>query len=71
MPILKYRCNTCGKEFPKIVTSPEKKPKKCFVCGADTVEEIGEAFTDNAGTFERFFCQSCDSCSEEHTCGIK
>ncbi len=71
MPILKYRCLACGKEFPKIVITPEKAPRKCLVCGAETIKEVGEAFTNRAGSLERFFCQSCDSCSGDISCGIK
>jgi len=71
MPVLKYVCHTCGKEFPKIVTSPDKVPTKCIVCGAETLEEIGEAFPNNAVTLDRFFCNSCDSCTEDQSCGIK
>lgn len=71
MPILKYLCHSCGKEFPKIVITPDKAPEKCIVCGAETVEEIGEAFATTAGAVERFFCQSCDTCSGDLSCSIK
>ncbi len=68
MPINKYKCKDCGKEFSKIVISPEKAPSQCPVCGAPEPEEIGAAFNPDAKLAERLSCVSCDSCTEEAGC---
>lgn len=70
MPILKYRCNSCGKEFPKILVDPAQAPSGCPVCGAVEIEELGAAFNAENVSLERLLCQSCDSCGVEGGCGI-
>lgn len=69
MPITKYRCKDCGKEFAKIVINPEKAPLECPVCGAAEPREIGAAFNPEPALAERLSCVSCDSCSGETGCG--
>jgi putative FmdB family regulatory protein len=59
MPILLYRCEACGKQFPKIVMKPEAAPRGCPVCGAEAVFETGEAF---AGSADRDGCGACEGC---------
>ena len=64
MPIPKYKCRECGKEFAKILTSVDNTPKHCPVCGASEPEEIGPAFEYNASTLQRLSCASCDACGD-------
>ncbi|MGI6315360.1 MAG: FmdB family zinc ribbon protein [Christensenellales bacterium] len=35
MPLLKYRCNVCGKIFDELVRTVDKAPR-CPVCGEET-----------------------------------
>lgn len=60
MPILLYKCESCGKEFPKIVLKPGSVPLACPVCGAHDLYESGLAF---AGPEERPGCEGCDGCA--------
>jgi len=68
MPILKYRCAQCGKEFAKILVNTGNAPKQCPVCSAPSPVEIGEAFTYDATSLNRYACDSCDSCGVEASC---
>ncbi len=68
MPVLKFRCNDCGKEFAKILIKPEDTPKKCLVCGAADLAVIGPAFDYRNKDLERIFCVSCDSCEHDAGC---
>ncbi|MGD9819507.1 MAG: zinc ribbon domain-containing protein, partial [Desulfomonilaceae bacterium] len=47
MPITKYRCLDCGKEFSKIYFSLDHAPTKCTVCGASNIVEAGPTFRDD------------------------
>jgi len=62
MPLLRYRCNSCGKEFAKIFFTPENAPRQCPVCHADNPEELGEAFEYDQDMMRRVLCTSCESC---------
>jgi len=66
MPILKFSCKDCGKEFPKIIISVDSMPQKCIVCGSQNLEERGDAFEKTQDALSRYFCDSCDTCD---TCG--
>jgi putative FmdB family regulatory protein len=68
MPILKYKCVECGKEFAKIMFSLDDAPKGCPVCGAESPLEAGQAFSDAEGLAARRLCTSCDTC-EVTGCG--
>ncbi|MDQ7785355.1 MAG: zinc ribbon domain-containing protein [Desulfomonilaceae bacterium] len=68
MPITKYRCADCGKEFAKILLKTEDAPSKCPVCGATELEDFGAAFDPDARLIERLSCFSCDSCGEQSGC---
>ena len=46
MPILKYKCAGCGKEFAKIFFNPEDAPRHCPVCGDGNIEEVIPALID-------------------------
>ena len=70
MPISRYKCRKCGKEFAKIYFNLEDAPQKCPVCDAPSLEELGAAFHPDARQMERALCVSCDSCAEEGSCGI-
>jgi putative FmdB family regulatory protein len=65
MPILKYRCNACGKEFAKISLTLAGIPKECPVCGAANPQEAGPAFEVEEGFGLRPQCTSCEDCSSE------
>jgi putative FmdB family regulatory protein len=64
MPIPKYRCRECGKEFAKIFINPENAPKQCPVCFAIEPEYLGPAFESDLSQLQRLSCASCDSCGE-------
>lgn len=65
MPILKYKCRECGKEFAKIFSDPSQAPKECTVCRAPDPEELGNAFHTDPQSWARHFCTDCDSCEAE------
>ncbi|MBM4326483.1 MAG: zinc ribbon domain-containing protein [Deltaproteobacteria bacterium] len=62
MPILKYRCSVCEKEFAKIFFRPEAAPRACPVCGAKDPIEMGPAFDSGEQSIARAMCGSCDAC---------
>ncbi len=68
MPILKYTCNECGKEFAKIIVKPEFAPKECPVCGHEGIVEAGNAFKVDKEQIARAMGMSCDSCDEDAAC---
>ena len=68
MPIMKYRCQDCGKEFSKIFFSEDQVPKNCPVCGAPNIEEAGHTFKVDNDLAKSVLCVSCESCSDE-SCG--
>lgn len=75
MPILKFHCNDCEKEFAKIFFSPEQAPKTCTVCGSENIREQGAAFHADAQTAARSLGASCDPTGEScgdgcGTCGV-
>lgn len=65
MPVLKYRCNHCGKEFAKIFLTPETAPRECPVCRAPKPEALGPAFHYDAQMIKRAVCTSCDACETD------
>ena len=65
MPILKFQCGDCGKEFAKIFFDPGDAPRTCPVCGATGLREAGEAFEYDAESLERPACVSCEACEEQ------
>jgi putative FmdB family regulatory protein len=70
MPILKYRCGDCGKEFAKIIVNEQYVPFECPVCGSKELAENGAAFNVDPAQMERALCMSCDSCEDESSCGL-
>ncbi len=62
MPILSYKCDSCGKEFAKIFVDTQDAPKKCPVCNSFAIKEKGQAFRVDSGLFTRIACASCDTC---------
>jgi putative FmdB family regulatory protein len=70
MPILKYKCSECGKEFSKIFIDPTNAPQQCPVCGYDHPQEMGPAFDVEGKSPERSLCFSCDSCGDESACNL-
>lgn len=65
MPILKYRCADCGKEFAKILMEENQVPTQCPVCGAGDLQEVGPAFSVERTLLARYGCTSCDTCEGE------
>ncbi len=65
MPIPKYKCTSCGKEFAKIVMRFQDIPRNCPVCGADGPVEMGPAFRYDKSSAERLNCVACDACGDE------
>lgn len=70
MPILKYTCEDCGKEFAKIIVNEDHIPKNCPVCDSQVLVEHGAAFHADMDQTQRALCMSCDSCGEEQSCGV-
>jgi putative FmdB family regulatory protein len=70
MPIMKYKCNSCDNEFPKLVFSPEDAPRQCPTCGSPDPKYVGEAFNVDEKDMIRRSCMSCDACGES-MCGIE
>jgi len=69
MPILDYKCNSCGNAFPKLVLTPENTPQQCPVCKGSDIAYIGPAFDVDARTMIRRTSISCEACGES-MCGI-
>jgi putative FmdB family regulatory protein len=67
MPVLKYKCNDCGKEFAKIFFAEPNAPRACPVCHAENIAELGPAFTVDKERLRRALCVSCETC-ETGTC---
>lgn len=70
MPISKFKCHECGKEFAKIFVDAKNAPQQCPVCGASEPEEMGPAFHVDKKQIERLSCTSCEGCAEEASVGI-
>ncbi|MEW6352414.1 MAG: FmdB family zinc ribbon protein [Thermodesulfobacteriota bacterium] len=70
MPITKFECQSCGKEFAKIFTDAAGAPRSCPVCGADQLKELGPAFHPDVLQIRRAGCMSCGSCEEELSCSV-
>ncbi len=68
MPILKYSCIECGKEFSKIFFSEQYAPTKCPVCASDNISVLGDTFKSDEALASRVLCASCSSCSDD-SCG--
>jgi putative FmdB family regulatory protein len=64
MPLLRFKCQVCGKKFAKIFFSVENAPKRCPVCAAPELEELGPAFRPDIRAIQRAVCISCDSCGD-------
>ena len=64
MPIMKFRCGDCGKEFAKIYFSSQHAPKACTLCGAENLEELGPAFPVEEAVSQRPMCMTCDACED-------
>ncbi|MFH0821212.1 MAG: hypothetical protein V2B18_00545 [Pseudomonadota bacterium] len=62
MPIPKFNCRSCGKEFAKIVVKPEYMPRNCPVCGSEDIVGDSEAFISNGRYADMGSCLSCESC---------
>ena len=62
MPILSYKCDSCGKEFSKIFVDTKDAPKQCPVCNSFAIKEKGQAFKVDSSLFTRLSCASCDTC---------
>lgn len=69
MPILKFRCRSCSKEWAKIIANPEDSPRQCPVCGEAGPEEMGPAFSYEGKSLERLMSVTCGTCGEEGFCG--
>jgi putative FmdB family regulatory protein len=69
MPILKFRCAGCSKEWAKIMMDPQDAPRNCPVCGSANLEEIGPAFSYEGKSLERLMSVNCGTCGEEGFCG--
>jgi putative FmdB family regulatory protein len=69
MPISKFRCSKCAKDFAKIFFRPEDAPGRCPVCGAPDPIEVGPAFSYEGKSLDRLMSVACGTCGEEHCCG--
>jgi putative FmdB family regulatory protein len=69
MPIMKYRCDGCGKEFAKIFFTVGAAPQNCPVCGAPEIAQLGAAFPEETGATKRPLCMTCEDGCEGGSCG--
>ncbi len=70
MPIPRFQCQECGKEFAKIIVNPNNRPQACPACGAGALREMGPAFPETDRRFADALCASCESCATESgSCG--
>lgn len=69
MPIKRYRCRACGKEFAKIFFQADQAPRACTVCHAEDLEDLGQAF--EASCSPRFACASCATCGPDGSCSTE
>ncbi len=69
MPIVNYKCDACGKEFAKLFFDDKNAAKKCPVCKATDLRELGPAFPEDNESLERFMRVSCEDCGDE-SCGV-
>jgi putative FmdB family regulatory protein len=67
MPIVNYKCGSCGKEFAKLYFDEEKAPRSCPVCKSTDLEALGGAFPEDPGIARRFLRASCEECGDD--CG--
>jgi putative FmdB family regulatory protein len=70
MPVMRYRCDGCGKEFAKIFFEFDQAPQSCPVCGNADVHELGHAFSQDPETIARVWRGSCESCEDEGGCSV-
>jgi putative FmdB family regulatory protein len=65
MPISKFKCGDCGKEFAKIHTGAADETIKCPVCRSENTSELGAAFEPSGARLPGFSCDdSCDTCAD-------
>ncbi len=64
MSIIRYKCDSCGHEFPKLVVTPDKAPRQCPVCAAENPTELGPAFYVHEESVARRGYIGCHSCDE-------
>jgi putative FmdB family regulatory protein len=69
MSALSFKCDSCGKEFAKIVISPDFYPKACPVCGATEIVEVGAAFNTEGVSIARYSCDCGGDCGHTHDSG--
>jgi putative FmdB family regulatory protein len=67
MPIVNYKCGSCGKEFAKLFFDEDKAPRVCPVCKSAELEMLGGAFPEDSDTARRFLRASCEECGDD--CG--
>jgi len=68
MPINRYKCRECGKEFSKIFFTAENAPRDCPVCRATNLDELGPAFQADEQMARRVMGVSCETCADEGSC---
>ena len=71
MPIMKYNCLDCGKEFSKIFFSDGHAPRSCTVCGSENIVGAGSTFKEDEALAKRVLCASCDSCSDSNASPVR
>lgn len=60
MPIYEFKCETCGKEFERLVFASEDDAVVCPVCNSKHTHKVMSVFSSNA--LER----QASSCSGSH-----
>lgn len=68
MPIIRYKCRECGKEFSKIFFTTENAPRECPVCRATNLDELGPTFQADDQTAQRVMGVSCETCADAGSC---
>ncbi len=75
MPIYRYKCKSCGKEFDFLHKSMSASEEvKCEACGSKEVERLLTTFSvggdSSSGSSDLGFGGSCPSCCPGGSCGL-
>ncbi|MBI5250483.1 MAG: zinc ribbon domain-containing protein [Desulfomonile tiedjei] len=48
MPIYEFKCDSCGKEFERLVFASDNNAETCPDCGSDQTHKVMSVFSSNA-----------------------
>lgn len=65
MPIFEFKCESCGKEFERLVFASDTDPVPCPICGSEKTRKVLSVFSSNAVERQA----SAGSCGTRHSGG--